>query len=163
MKKLLAFVLAMTIILSLGVVAYAAPSPSRGGGSSSSSSSSAAVVSSYDLPARTQRYIKGEDGKKITIVANGDLTSEQRATVNDALTAVTADGALPVDSYLIIVDEDGQTYVLVELRTGEVVYVVYDKDNVSKFAPGDLDSVGANRYKVPVEPGFSTLVIAKEK
>ena len=160
MKKLLAFVLAMTIILSLGVVAYAAPSPSRGGGSSSSS---AAVVSSYDLPARTQRYIKGEDGKKITIVANGDLTSEQRDIVNEALTAVTADGALPVDSYLIIVDEDGQTYVLVELRTGEVVYVVYDKDNVSKFAPGDLDSVGANRYKVPVEPGFSTLVIAKEK
>jgi hypothetical protein len=160
MKKLLAFVLAMTIILSLGVVAYAAPSPSRGGGSSSSS---AAVVSSYDLPARTQRYFKGEDGKKITIVANGDLTSEQRDIVNEALTVVTADGALPVDSYLIIVDEDGQTYVLVELRTGEVVYVVYDKDNVSKFAPGDLDSVGANRYKVPVEPGFSTLVIAKEK
>jgi len=160
MKKLLAFVLAMTIILSLGVVAYAAPSPSRGGGSSSSS---AAVVSSYDLPARTQRYTKGEDGKKITIVANGDLTSEQRDIVNEALTAVTADGALPVDSYLIIVDEDGQTDVLVELRTGEVVYVVYDKDNVYKFAPGDLDSVGANRYKVPVEPGFSTLVIAKEK
>lgn len=158
MKKLLAFVLAMTIILSLGVVAYAAPSPSRGGGSSS-----AAVVSSYDLPARTQRYIKGEDGKKITIVANGDLTSEQRATVNDALSVVTGEGALPTDSYLIAVDEDGQTYVIVELRTGEVVYVVYDKDNVSKFAPGDLDSVGANRYKVPVEPGFSTLVIAKEK
>ena len=159
MKKLLAFVLAMTIILSLGVVAYAAPSPSRGGGSSSS----AAVVSSYDLPARTQRYIKGEDGKKITIVANGDLTSEQRATVNDALSVVTGEGALPVDSYLIVVDEDGQAYVIVEHRTGEVVYVVYDKDNVSKFAPGDLDSVGANRYKVPVEPGFSTLVIAKEK
>ena len=158
MKKLLAFVLAMTIILSLGVVAYAAPSPSRGGGSSS-----AAVVSSYDLPARTQRYIKGEDGKKITIVANGDLTSEQRATVNDALSVVTGEGALPVDSYLIVVDEDGQAYVIVELRTGEVVYVVYDKDNVSKFAPGDLESVGANRYKVPVEPGFSTLVIAKEK
>lgn len=161
MKKLLAFVLAMTIILSLGVVAYAAPSPSRGGGSSSSSS--AAVVSSYDLPARTQRYIKGEDGKKITIVANGDLTSEQRATVNDALAAVTGEGALPTDSYLIAVDEDGQTYVIVELYAGEVVFVVYDKDNVSKFAPGDLDSVGANRYKVPVEPGFSTLVIAKEK
>ena len=158
MKKLLAFVLAMTIILSLGVVAYAAPSPSRGGGSSS-----AAVVSSYDLPARTQRYIKGEDGKKITIVANGDLTADQRATVNDALSVVTGEGALPVDSYLIVVDEDGQAYVIVELRTGEVVYVVYDKDNVSKFAPGDLESVGANRYKVPVEPGFSTLVIAKEK
>ena len=158
MKKLLAFVLAMTIILSLGVVAYAAPSPSRGGGSSS-----AAVVSSYDLPARTQRYIKGEDGKKITIVANGDLTADQRATVNDALSVVTGEGALPVDSYLIVVDEDGQAYVIVELSTGEVVYVVYDKDNVSKFAPGDLDSVGASRYKVPVEPGFSTLVIAKEK
>ena len=160
MKKLLAFVLAMTIILSRGVVAYAAPSPSRGGGSSSSS---AAVVSSYDLPARTQRYIKGEDGKKITIVNNGDLTSEQRATVNDALSVVTGEGALPVDSYLIVVDEDGQNYVIVELYAGEVVFVVYDKDNVSKFAPGDLDSVGANRYKVPVEPGFSTLVIAKEK
>ena len=103
MKKLLAFVLAMTIILSLGVVAYAAPSPSRGGGSSSSS---AAVVSSYDLPARTQRYIKGEDGKKITIVANGDLTSEQRDIVNDALSVVTGEGALPTDSYLIAVDED---------------------------------------------------------
>lgn len=159
MKKLLAFVLAMTIILSLGVVAYAAPSPSRGGGSSSS----AAVVSSYDLPARTQRYIKGEDGKKITIVANGDLTSEQRDIVNEALSVVTGEGALPTDSYLIVVDEDGQTYVIVELYAGEVVFVVYDKDNVSKFAPGDLDSVGANRYKVPVEPGFSTLVIAKEK
>ena len=158
MKKLLAFVLAMTIILSLGVVAYAAPSPSRGGGSSS-----AAVVSSYDLPARTQRYIKGEDGKKITIVANGDLTSEQRDIVNEALSVVTGEGALPTDSYLIVVDEDGQAYVIVELRTGEVVYVVYDKDNVSKFAPGDLESVGASRYKVPVEPGFSTLVIAKEK
>ena len=161
MKKLLAFVLAMTIILSLGVVAYAAPSPSRGGGSSSSSS--AAVVSSYDLPARTQRYIKGEDGKKITIVANGDLTSEQRDIVNEALSVVTGEGALPTDSYLIAVDEDGQTYVIVELYAGEVVFVVYDKDNVSKFAPGDLDSVGASRYKVPVEPGFSTLVIAKEK
>lgn len=162
MKKLLAFVLAMTIILSLGVVAYAAPSPSRGGGSSSSSSS-AAVVSSYDLPARTQRYIKGEDGKKITIVKNGDLTADQRATVNDALSVVTGEGALPTDSYLIAVDEDGQTYVIVELYAGEVVFVVYDKDNVSKFAPGDLESVGASRYKVPVEPGFSTLVIAKEK
>ena len=161
MKKLLAFVLAMTIILSLGVVAYAAPSPSRGGGSSSSSS--AAVVSSYDLPARTQRYIKGEDGKKITIVANGDLTSEQRDIVNEALSVVTGEGALPTDSYLIAVDEDGQTYVIVELYAGEVVFVVYDKDNVSKFAPGDLESVGASRYKVPVEPGFSTLVIAKEK
>lgn len=161
MKKLLAFVLAMTIILSLGVVAYAAPSPSRGGGSSSSSS--AAVVSSYDLPARTQRYIKGEDGKKITIVKNGDLTADQRATVNDALSVVTGEGALPTDSYLIAVDEDGQTYVIVELYAGEVVFVVYDKDNVSKFAPGDLESVGASRYKVPVEPGFSTLVIAKEK
>ena len=160
MKKLLAFVLAMTIILSLGVVAYAAPSPSRGGGSSSSS---AAVVSSYDLPARTQRYIKGEDGKKITIVANGDLTSEQRDIVNEALSVVTGEGALPTDSYLIVVDEDGQTYVIVELYAGEVVFVVYDKDNVSKFAPGDLESVGASRYKVPVEPGFSTLVIAKEK
>lgn len=159
MKKLLAFVLAMTIILSLGVVAYADPSPSRGGGSSSS----AAVVSSYDLPARTQRYIKGEDGKKITIVNNGDLTAEQRDIVNEALSVVTGEGALPVDSYLIAVDEDGQTYVIVELYAGEVVFVVYDKDNVSKFAPGDLESVGASRYKVPVEPGFSTLVIAKEK
>ena len=162
MKKLLAFVLALTIVLSLGIAAYAAPSPAKWWGSGSSSSP-AAEVTSYDLPARTQRYTKGEDGKKITIVANGDLTSEQRDIVNEALTAVTADGALPVDSYLIIVDEDGQTDVLVELRTGEVVYVVYDKDNVSKFAPGDLESVGASRYKVPVEPGFSTLVIAKEK
>ena len=159
MKKLLAFVLALTIVLSLGIAAYAAPSPAKWG----SSSSPAAEVTSYDLPARTQRYIKGEDGKKITIVANGDLTADQRATVNDALSVVTGEGALPVDSYLIVVDEDGQTYVIVELRTGEVVYVVYDKDNVSKFAPGDLDSVGASRYKVPVEPGFSTLVIAKEK
>lgn len=159
MKKLLAFVLALTIVLSLGIAAYAAPSPAKWG----SSSSPAAEVTSYDLPARTQRYIKGEDGKKITIVANGDLTADQRATVNDALSVVTGEGALPVDSYLIVVDEDGQAYVIVELRTGEVVYVVYDKDNVSKFAPGDLDSVGANRYKVPVEPGFSTLVIAKEK
>lgn len=159
MKKLLAFVLALTIVLSLGIAAYAAPSPAKWG----SSSSPAAEVTSYDLPARTQRYIKGEDGKKITIVANGDLTADQRATVNDALSVVTGEGALPVDSYLIVVDEDGQAYVIVELRTGEVVYVVYDKDNVSKFAPGDLDSVGASRYKVPVEPGFSTLVIAKEK
>ena len=159
MKKLLAFVLAMTIVLSLGIAAYAAPSPSRDSGSSSP----AAVVTSYDLPARTQRYIKGEDGKKITIVNNGDLTADQRATVNDALGAVTGEGALPVDSYLIVVDEDGQTYIIVELNAGEIVFVVYDKDNVSKFAPGDLDSVGANRYKVPVEPGFSTLVIAKEK
>lgn len=159
MKKLLAFVLALTIVLSLGIAAYAAPSPAKWG----SSSSPAAEVTSYDLPARTQRYIKGEDGKKITIVANGDLTSEQRDIVNEALSVVTGEGALPTDSYLIAVDEDGQTYVIVELYAGEVVFVVYDKDNVSKFAPGDLDSVGANRYKVPVEPGFSTLVIAKEK
>lgn len=155
MKKLLAFVLAVTIVLSLGIAAYAAPSPHRGGGSSE--------VTSYDLPARTKRYIKGEDGKKITITANGDLTDEQRAVLDEALATVTGEGFLPVDSYVIVVDEDGQAYVIVELYEGEVLFVVYGKDNFTKFTPDDLEKVGERLYKVPVAPGVASFIIAREK
>ena len=162
MKKLLAFVLVMTIILSLSVVAFAAPSPSKGTGFSSGSSSSSVVVSSVDLPARTSRSIS-VGGGKVTIITNDKLSDEQRAIVDDAISVVTADGALPVDSYLILVDKDGQGFVIVELNDDEVVYVVYGKDNFSKFAPSDLESVGGKLYKVPVDPDVATLIVAKEK
>ncbi len=162
MKKLLAFVLVMTIILSLSVAAYAAPSPTKGTGSSSGSSSSSVVVSSVDLPARTSRSVSSDDSR-VTIITNDNLTAEQRATVDEAISVVTGDGALPVDSYLILVDGEGQGFVIVELNEGEVVYVVYGKDNFSKFGPSDLESVGGNLYKVPVDPGVATLIIAKEK
>ena len=158
MKKLLAFVLVMTIILSLSVAAYAAPSPSKGTGSSSSP----VVVTSVDLPARTSRSVSSDDSR-VTIIANEKLNAEQRATVDEAISVVTADGALPVDSYLILVDGEGQAFVIVELNEGEVVYVVYGKDNFSKFGPSDLESVGGNLYKVPVNPDVATLIIAKEK
>lgn len=159
MKKLLAFVLVMTIVLSLGIAAYAAPSPSR----IVIEGSITREVTSYDLPARTQRYIKGEDGKKITIAANGDLTDEQRAVLDEALATVTGEGFLPVDSYVIVVDEDGQAYVIVELYEGEVLFVVYGKDNFTKFTPDDLEKVGERLYKVPVAPGVASFIFAKEK
>ena len=161
MKKLLAFVLVMTIILSLSVVAYAAPSPHKDTDSDSSSGSSGTAVSSVDLPARTSRSVSGDD--KASVIANEKLSAEQRATVDEAISVVTGDGALPVDSYLILVDGEGQGFVIVELNDGEVVYVVYGKDNFSKFGPSDLESAGGNLYKVPVNPDVATLIIAKEK
>ena len=161
MKKLLAFVLVMTIILSLSVVAYAAPSPNKHIDSGSSSGSSGTAVSSVDLPARTSRSVSGDD--KANVIANEKLSAEQRATVDEAISVVTGDGALPVESFLVLVDGEGQGFVIVELNDGEVVYVVYGKDNFSKFGPSDLESAGGNLYKVPVNPDVATLIIAKEK
>ena len=163
MKKLLAFVLVMTIILSLSVVAYAAPSPNKhiDSGSGSSSASSGTAVSSVDLPARTSRSVSSDD--KASVIANEKLSAEQRATVDEAISVVTGDGALPVESFLVLVDGEGQGFVIVELNDGEVVYVVYGKDNFSKFGPSDLESAGGNLYKVPVDSDVATLIIAKEK
>ena len=97
MKKLLAFVLALTIVLSLGIAAYAAPSPAKWG----SSSSPAAEVTSYDLPARTQRYIKGEDGKMyLPHTLNNTVVAPPRMLIAFLENHLQADGSVTIPEVL---------------------------------------------------------------
>ena len=159
MKKLLAIVLAFALVLSLSAVAFAAdesapkkvPSPVK-------------RVSSDDMPSGSEAvtgaaFVPGTPADEAKIIANEDLTEEQKAAVDAALEDVAAEGYLPVDSFAV--ESDAPATVTIDLEEGTVVFVVYPDGTVVKLALEDLTKVGEGRYEIPVD-GDCVVVIAKE-
>lgn len=152
MKKLLAIVLALTLVLSLSVTAWAEPSPERGGSSSD------------DLPAQSEEVAgavvaaEGEEAEA-EIIANKDLTEEQLAAVEKAIDAVEAEDYAPVDTFYV--ESEGPATVVINLADDAVVFVVYPDDTIVKFELEDLVEVSEGRYEIPVD-GTCVIVIAKE-
>lgn len=148
MKKLLAITLALAIVLSLGSAAFAAGSPAK------------KTIKVDDLPAATVAYVDKKD-PKISIIPNAELNDDQRAVVDKALETVQNDGFLPVDSMMVIAEEEG--FIIVEAPEEAVIFVIYDNGNVQKTPVKDLEFVGNGRYKVPVSAGVSSVIVALAK
>jgi len=150
MKKLLAFTLALVLMLSLSVVAFAGGSPVK------------KKVTSSDLPGTTSAAATpGKKDATITVIPNADLNDEQKAVVDKALETVQGEGYLPSDSFMVIADGEG--YIVVEAPEDAVIFVVYDNGYVQKTPVKDLEAVGNSRYKVPVSAGVSSVIVALAK
>lgn len=154
MKKLLAIVLALALMMSLSVVAFAeeaskVPSPGK------------IVVTSDDLPGTTEAvpFVPEED--KIVIIPNGELNEDQKKAVDEAIAKVEEEGLLPIDSFMVIAEENG--FIIVEAPEDAIIYFVYDNDHVQKTPVKDLEAVGNGRYKVPVDAGVSSVIVAIAK
>lgn len=153
MKKLLAFTLALVLMLSLSVVAFAGGSPVKKKVTSSDLPSSGTPVTSSSSSAKKDA--------EVTVIPNAELSAEQKAVVDKALEAVQADGFLPVDSFMVVAAGDG--YVIVEATEDATVFVVYENGSIQKTPVKDLEAVGNSRYKVPVSAGVSSVIVAVAK
>lgn len=140
MKKLLAFVLAFTLVLSMSAVAFAAGSPTGGGGDSS-------YFAPPPAPAPNAPKAQFKGGK---IVPNaGD---EQKAAIDKAIAEVTELGYLPVEAFFVEKDADAADEA--SLADGDVVFV-FDTD-------GNYTQFDAKDFELSVS-GDCVVVIAKEK
>jgi len=154
MKKLLAFTLALVLMLSLSVVAFAGGSPVKKEVTSSDLPSSGTPVTSSSSSS-------AKKDAEVTVIPNAELSAEQKAVVDKALEAVQADGFLPVDSFMVVAAGDG--YVIVEATEDATVFVVYENGSIQKTPVKDLEAVGNSRYKVPVSAGVSSVIVAVAK
>lgn len=176
MKKLLAITLAFVLVLSLGVAAYAAGSPTKTVTTddlpAQSTAVSEAFVAAPAVAAEEDVEVPEEsDAVKEAEVVTGsaavisikDMTAAQKTETNKALKAVVEEGALPVDAFAV--DTEGAATVAIALDKDEigniVIYVYYPDGKVVKLAAKDLVVRDDGTYEIPVE-GFSYVVIAKE-
>lgn len=148
MKKLLALTLALVIVLSLGSAAFAASSPVKG------------KTDIEDMPGDTTGYVP-KQGAEIIVIPNAELNDEEKVIVDKALETVQNDGYLPVESFLVIADEEG--FIIVEAPEDAVIFVVYDNGYIQKNPVKELEYVGNSRYKVPVSAGVASVIVALAK
>ena len=150
MKKLLALTLALAIVLSLSSAAFAAGSPVK------------VEITTTDLPDTTSAaVIPGRKDVTVTIIPNAELNDGQRAVVEKALETVQEDGNLPSDSFMVIAD--GKGFITVEAPEDAVIYVINDNGNIQKTPVKDLEAVSNGKYKVPVNAGVSSVIVAVAK
>lgn len=145
MKKLLAIVLTLAMILSFNAVVFAAGSPVK-------------TVKITDLPAKSKVVQNAKATGNAKIIAIEDMTEEQKASMDKALVEVAEDGSLPVDA--LAVESDGTTTITIELEDDAVVYVIYPDGRVVKLLPKDLVKVADGLYQITVDASCS-IVIAK--
>ena len=192
MKKLLAIVLALTLILSVGTVAFA-DTPSWEYQKVSSPTKS---VTSDDLPATTAdssvvvapaapaepaapaaedaapaaedaapAAVAAPAAETVTVIENKDLTTEQKATVDDAIQKVVDEGGLPAGAVMVKANQASTLNVTVdggdEAAATVVVYVIYPDGTVKKFPVKDLTKLADGTYELPVD-GDCVVVLATE-
>ena len=150
MKKLLAVVLAIVMVLSLNVTAWAASSPSH---RSDSDSLPAATEAVPVVPAAASAE------KKAVIIANGQLTEEEKKVVDEAIAEVVKEGFLPTESFMV--KDDGAATVLLEADEDAVILVIYPDRTVKQFAVKDLVKTSDGHFELPVN-GDCVVVIAKK-
>ena len=149
MKKLLAIVLALTLVLSMGAVAFAAPSPVSDSGSDSDS-----------LPAEAPAVVPAAPVVRTTVVANKDLTPAQKETVDAALAEVVADNAEPVADFIVETEEPAA--VTVEATEDQIIYIIYPDGTMVKVAVKDLKKISNGHYELPVD-GNCVVIVANAK
>ena len=155
MKKLLAIVLSLALVLSFGVSAFAFSSPTRDSSSSSSD----------DLPATTEAEVvpvapaPAPAKAKASIIANGQLTEEEKKVVDEAIAEVVKEGFLPTESFMV--KADGAATVLLEADEDAVIFVIYPDRTVKQFAVKDLVKTSDGHFELPVD-GDCVVVIAKK-
>lgn len=148
MKKLLALVLAFALVLSLGAVAFAAPSPS-------------ADVSSDSLPAQTEAepVVAAPAEEAAKVISNEDMTEEQKEAVDAAIEDVVAEGYLPVDDFIVEADEPAT--IVIKAPEAAVVFVIYPDGTVVEFAVEDLVKLSDGTYELPVDGDCIVIVATK--
>lgn len=149
MKKLLAVVLAIVMVLSLNVTAWAASSPSH---SSDSDSLPAATEAVPVVPAASAE-------KKAVIISNGELTEEQKKVVDEAIAEVVKEGYLPSESFMV--EAEGPSTIIVAADEDAVIFVIYPDGTVKQFAPKDLVKTSEGHFELPVD-GNCVVVVAKK-
>ena len=125
MKKVLAITLALTLVLSMNMVAFAGPSTSGGGSSSNVPVDTTEVV--YGPTTRTAaptvvtRAVEKNGTETVT------LTEEQEKQVDTAIANAIADGNAVVEAVYVDVpadvSESNPAAVVVELAENEVILV----------------------------------------
>lgn len=167
MKKLLAIILALTLVLSMGAVAFAAPSPVSDSGSDSDSLPAEAPATVPVVPvvpaapaAPAAAPVVSSTAVSTTVVANKDMTPEQKETVDAALTEVVADDAEPVADFIVETEEPAT--VTVEAIENQIIYIVYPDGTTVKVAVKDLNKTIDGHYELPVD-GNCVVIIANAK
>lgn len=145
MKKLLAIILTLALVLSFGAAAFAAGSPEK-------------EVKTNDLPAESKAVEEATATGDAKIISNKDMTAEQKEANDKALEKVVDDKSLPVDS--LAVDSDEETTVTIALDDNALVYIVYPDGTVVKLLAKDLNKTADGRYEIPVD-GSCNIVVAK--
>ena len=186
MKKLLAIVLALTLVLSIGTVAFAEPVKNV--------SSPTKTVTSDDLPETTEAgpvavtpaevtepaepvapaEPAAEDAapaavapaaETVTVIENKDLTAEQKTTVDAAIEKVVNEGGVPAGTVMVKANQASTLTVTVdggdEAAATVVVYVIYPDGTVKKFPVKDLTKLADGTYELPVD-GDCVVVLATE-
>jgi len=153
MKKLLAIVLSLALVLSFGVSAFAFSSPTRDSSSSSSD----------DLPATTEAEVvpvaPAPAKAKASIIANGQLTEEEKKVVDEAIAEVVKEGFLPTESFMV--EAEGPSTIIVAADEDAVIFVIYPNGTVKQFAVKDLVKTSDGHFELPVD-GDCVVVIAKK-
>ena len=143
MKKLLAIVLTLALVLSLSPAVFAAGSP-------------LAEVTVSSLPAESDAVknakVSSEDSTA-KIIANKDLTEDEKAEMNVSLEKVKEkiredkENVLPYDSCKY---DGGEGTVNMEVASDAVIYLVYPNGEVVKLLAKDLTKNADGTLQIPV-------------
>ncbi len=152
MKKFLAIVLSLVMVLSVSAVAFADGSPVTEVTVDSLEEESEAVSE-----ATVESTSDSVTGKVVPIAA---MTEEQKEDVNDAIATVTADGGTVTDAFAVEVEGEGEVTVWVEVAEDGTVYVVMPDGTVVKLDPSKLTKNDKGQVGVTVSKS-SVVVIAK--
>lgn len=163
MKKLLAMVLTLTMVLSFSAVAFAEVSPIKKWGVSDLPSESEAVADATvvtNVPATTTTHTTTNSANNdAKIVSLKDMTAEQKAEMDEALNKVKEDGSLATDA--LSVETSGESTVTIALDEDAVVYVIYPDGTIVKLIAKDLNKNSEGKYEITVN-GSCEIVIAKK-
>ena len=158
MKRLLAIVLVLALIFSIGVTAYAAeeekkvPSPKK-------------HISIDDLPGASDTVTDAgvtpaTEKSEANVVPNANMSDAQKSALEKLLAAVTEAGYLPADSFFVVAD--GNAVVTIALDEDAVVFIGDEEGNIAKqISVKELDT-SDGKSEIPVS-GSCPVVIAKEK
>ncbi len=136
MKKFLAIVLSLVMVLSMSAVAFASPV-------------TVVTVDSLDPESDAVKAATVEtESENVTaeIVSIAAMSDEQKEEANKAIATVVADGATVVDCFAVDVkseggsegEEDEAVTIWVEVAEDGMIYVVYPDGTVVKLDPKDL-------------------------
>lgn len=164
MKKLLAIVLVLALALSMSVFAWAEETDATKKDEKKvvSPEKKNTPVNSDDLPGESDTvggaYVAPPAEEEAKIIANQDLTDEQKAEVDAAIAKVTEDDVAVADTFYV--EAEGDAVVEITLEDGTIVYVIYPDGTVKKLTLAELNALGNDRYEIPVE-GNCVIVLAK--
>ena len=157
MKKLLAIVLALTLVLSMSATAYAkVVSPTK-------------TTTTDDLPATTNAAVAAPAAApaaaapaaaEAAVIANGEMSEDQQKAANEAIDSIVKDGYLPVETFAV--KADAAATVVIEAEDGAVVFVVDPDGNVKKFPVEELTKVSDGHFELKVDGDCIVIIATKD-